>query len=273
MTRSKQGAHLAASAESVSLASRALAAGADESHVPVYSLGRDPDSTEPGIVPLVPRILHDREVGRATRFLARGAPVVAGNLGVFASARDAGARIQAHWGLNALNQWSVAALSQLGAELVWLSPELSGSQIATIAESSSVPLGIAVYGRQEVMVTEHCILMAEGECDVRCATCERRAQPRFLKDRKGYRFPVMTDVTGRSHLYNAVPLDLVSAIPEQLSNGIRAFRLDFTIESPDEIDRITGQVRRTLDAALAGSDVAEPLVQPATTGHYFRGVR
>ncbi len=263
---------LAATVEDVDRAGVALKAGADEAHVPVYSLST-PEALPAGVVPLMPRVLHDREVVRASRFLRNAARVVAGNLGMLSAARGAGAIAEAHWGLNAVNPWTIDALAQLGAGLVWLSPELSGTQIATLAADPSVALGVAIYGRQEVMVTEHCILMAEGECDERCATCSRRAGTRFLKDRKGYRFPVLTDITGRSHLYNAVPLDLVAVVPQLVEAGVHALRLDFTTESPDEVARITERTRRVIREARPGGSLAEPLVQPATTGHYFRGVR
>jgi len=263
---------LAAAFEDPARAPLAMRAGADEAHVPVYALGHH-GSVEPGFTPVLPRILHDRETARATRFLEEGGRVVVANLGMARTARDAGARVEAHWALNTMNPWTAAALADIGADLIWLSPELSGRQIATIADGTQVTLGVAVYGRQEVMVTEHCILMSEGECHQQCATCPRRAEVRFLKDKKGYRFPVVTDPTGRSHLYNAVPLDLVGSIPELLEAGVRAFRLDFTIESGDEVERVTEQVRRVLDTAQTGDVSAEPVVQPATTGHYFRGVR
>ncbi len=263
---------LVASTEGVRSAGHALSAGADEAHVPAYALqavGSLPD----GVVPLVPRILHDREVPGTLGHVRPGRRVAVGNLGMFASVQRAGAEAEAHWGLNATNPETVGVLAELGARLVWLSPELSASQTAAIAASTRVPLGVAVYGRQEVMVTEHCILMSEDECDRRCDACGRRAQPRFLRDRKGYRFPVFTDPTGRSHLYNAVPLDLVSVIPELLEAGVRGFRLDFTTESADEIARVTAQVRRVIDGSLRGAKAADPIVQPSTTGHYFRGVR
>ena len=70
----------------------------------------------------------------------------------------------------------------------------------------------------------------------------------------------------------AVPLDLVSALSDLLDAGVRAFRLDFTIETAEEIRRITSRVRTAISEA-SSAPITEPLVQPATTGHYFRGVR
>jgi putative protease len=275
--RRAEAPRLVASVERLSLARVALDAGADLVHVPVWELTEaalaDQADLSTRIVPLVPRIIHDREVPTAEKRIAHSRRVVIGNLGMLAAAKRARLVVESHWGLNAINQWTVAALADAGVSLVWLSPELSGRQTAVVAGASRVPVGVAVYGRQEVMVTEHCILMSEGECSRNCAECERRATPRFLRDRKGYRFPVTTDPTGRSHLFNAVALDLVMEIPGLLEAGVTSLRLDFAVESAEDVSRITRQVRRTLDSVHAGEARLEPVVQPATTGHYFRGVR
>jgi U32 family peptidase len=113
----------------------------------------------------------------------------------------AGADVWAHWSLNAVNAGTVEALREAGASGAWLSPEVSGRDAAAIAGESGIPVGIAMLGRQEVMVTEHCVLMSSGPCSQRCGTCTRRERWYALRDRKGYGFPVITDTAGpQSHL-------------------------------------------------------------------------
>ena len=73
----------------------------------------------------------------------------------------------------------------------------SGQLIADIAEDAPVELGLTIIGAQELMVTEHCLLMSQGPCDENCAECPRRKSPHFLRDRKDYEFPVVTDAMGR----------------------------------------------------------------------------
>lgn len=275
--RSTRPLRLVASVERAELVDAVLDAGADAVHVPVWEL-RDvarERSAELGerLVPLIPRVVHDREVPAVEKLLSGARRVVVGNLGMLPGVARSGVVAEAHWGLNTVNQWSAAALAGLGAALVWLSPELSGRQIAAVAGAAELPVGTAIYGRQEVMVTEHCILMSEGECDRNCGSCTRRTSVRYLRDRKGYRFPVMTDPVGRSHLYNAVPLDLVMELPGIVDAGVAAVRLDFTIEGADEAARVVRRVRRAVDSLGSSHASVEPIVQPATTGHYFRGVR
>ncbi len=257
----------------------ALQAGADEVHLPVQARRSWADA-DPRIAPLLPRILHDADFEEALRSLATDGPcAVAANLGAVRAAASQRA-VAAHWSLNAVNPWSVAVLNRLGADEVWLSPELSEQQIASIARQSSVPLGTAIYGRQELMVTEHCVLMSEGECDRNCRGCSRRAQTRWLRDRKGYRFPVLTDVAGRSHIYNAVPLDLVPRLAEVLATGVRMLRLDLHSESPAEASTAVQRVRRAIGLAEAGvaPEPAEAEARRAagdrqtTSGHFYRGV-
>ena len=262
---------LVATAEDMETAHACLDAGADVVHLPTYALCCSDDLAS-GVMPLLPRIAHDREVAAALAYAVPGRRVVVGNLGLVGPASQAGALVEAHWSLNVVNHLAVAQLAEMGASRVWLSPELSGRQIAQIGVIAPVPLGTAVYGRQEVMVAEHCILMAQGECDRRCGTCERRAGVRVLRDRKGYLFPVRTDSTGRSHLYNSVPLDLTSALPELLSSGVAALRIDLSVESPSEAAGLVSHVAAALQAAFAGS--AQPVAKDprSTSGHFFRGL-
>ncbi len=215
---------IVASVTDLATARACLQAGCESVHVPAEVLGDGPIPR--GVVPMLPRICHDGETDRALESATEGSTVVAATLGLMDLARQSGARVEAHWSLNALNAHSVAELSEIGASFVWLSPELSSRQIAEVTAQSPVPVGISVYGRQEVMVTEHCILMSEGECGQRCDSCKRRSGWRFLRDRKGYSFPLRTDSSGRTHIYNSVPLDLTHAFPEVLATGVSALRLD-----------------------------------------------
>ncbi|NTU71369.1 MAG: U32 family peptidase [Coriobacteriia bacterium] len=257
-------------ASSLDVALACLSVGAARAQVPTHELvaGKVPQ----GIVPLAPRILHDREVAAAMRFAEKGRPFVAANLGALHLAAKSGAEVEAHWSLNAMNAYATKQLVELGASLVWLSPELSGRQIAEVCAGAGVPVGIGVWGRQEVMVTEHCVLMAEGDCDRRCGSCTRRRVDRGLRDRKGYTFPVRTDVSGRSHLYNSVPLDLTGAMDEVLAAGVSALRLDVHTENTRTAEAAVREVISACRDALAGRDRQGSARSATTSGHFFRGV-
>lgn len=106
-----------------------------------------------------------------------------------------------------------------------------------------------LIGAQELMVTEHCMLMSQGPCDENCAECPRRKSPHVLKDRKGYEFPVVTDAMGRSHLYNAVELDIASSMPELLAAGISSYMVDATLMNAEETAHAVGRAIRALHVA------------------------
>jgi U32 family peptidase len=249
-----------------------LAAGADRAQVTTLALGAQHPLGE-GVVPLLPRIAHDRETGAMLGWVQPGGRVAVGNLGLLRASATAGAVVEADWSLNALNPQAVAQLGDLGASLVWLSPELSGRQIAEVVASSAIEVGVGVFGRQELMVTEHCILMAEGECTRRCDACVRRSALRVLRDRKGYEFPVQTDAAGRSHIYNSVSLDLRAVIPELVSAGVSALRLDLELDDASDAAAHMRTFRELLERLDMGVAPPERVKDATTTsGHYFRGV-
>jgi U32 family peptidase len=254
-------------------ATACLAAGADR--VLVAATSADPAAALPdGVEPLLPRVAHEAEIEALLARATSAGSVTCGNLGLLAALRDAGVRTAADWGLNVLNPWSAEVLAGLGAAMVWASPELSGRQLATLASSSPVPVGVVVFGRLELMVAEHCVLQAAGECGRRCDRCDRRRGSWVLRDRKGYEFPVTTDATGRAHLYNSVRLDLVRPLDEVVAAGVAAVRLELHTETAEDAARLTSLWRRAADAVIAGAEPPpEALVSPATTGHFFRGVR
>ncbi len=224
---------------------------------------------------LLPLVVHETEIAAALACArASDGAAVTGNLGVLAHLGGQGLPAEADWGLNVVNPWSAAALAELGATGVWASPELSGRQLASLVAGSPVPVGVVAAGRLELMVAEHCVLQAVGECDHRCAGCARRAGAWVLRDRKGYEMPVTTDADGRAHIYNAVPLDLSRALPELLAAGVSAVRLDLQSSGTEDAARVTRAWRIRLDAALKGSSLPEaPVTEPSTSAHFFRGLR
>lgn len=186
---------------------------------------------------------------------------IANELDDFEPGRAIGPRLYAT-NIDAIRTWAA-----LGASFVWLSPELTLHQMKLLADESPLPLGLVVIGRQELMVSDHCFLMAQGPCDGQCGRCERRhGAMSCLEDRKGYRFPVTTDVQGRGHIYNAVPLDVAHAIGDLLRAGVRGFAVDATLMGDGEAEHALNRVRQGLN----GTKVDK--VPDTTTGHLFRAV-
>lgn len=255
------------------IAAACRAAGAHRVIVPQWAMSTVAAAPGEDVVIELDRIVHDTDVHEALDAAVPDRELVVGNLGLVRPATGAGAEVWTHWGMNVLNADAAEALADAGARGVWLSPEISGREAAVVAESG-VPVGLAVLGRQELMVAEHCVLSSLEACARACVTCSRRKRWHALKDRKGYHFPVLVDTRGRSHIFNAVPLDLTRALPEIIEAGVVAVRLDFTLEGSQVAERLTSQVRQALEDAVAGrSRSSETLLEPSTSGQFFRGVR
>ena len=176
-----------------------------------------------------------------------------------------------------VNPWTAEALGGLGAGLVWASPELSGRQLAALAAASPAA------GRRrscsvvsELMVAEHCVISAGDAVRPRCDACARRSRRWRLRDQKGYEFPVTTDASGRSHVYNSVTLDLSRSVRELLdARRRRAAARPRRTRPPDEAAEAVARVARACSTTRSRADrrPRQPLVEPATSGHFYRGVR
>lgn len=267
-------------------------AGADAVYVPVLNYRRGQAVLEGALqdeadqagypkqcVMALPTVDHDPVAGTREealefdpwKYVRAEKPVYADSAASLVRAQAEGALPEVGSHVPLTNAASLEVAQNWGAQRVWLSPELTLGQIAELAETSSVDLGITVIGRQELMVTEHCALMSQGPCTQQCATCERRKQAHYLKDRKDFDFPVVTDVLGRSHIYNGISLDVASALSDLIDIGIDAVMVDTTLMSARETERMVGRVVGARNLALAGKGSVSKS-RGTTTGHLFKGV-
>lgn len=198
-------------------------------------------------------------------------PVMVENLGQLLHATEMGAAPEVGPHIPVTNKLDLQAMADLGAQRVWLSPEFSLVQIEELGDMAPMPLGLTIMGQTELMVTEHCLLMSQGPCNQKCAECARRKSPHYLKDRKGYEMPVITDCTGRSHLYNAVQMDVAHLMPEIIGAGVSTVLVDTTLMNVKETTEKVARAVRARDIAQKdGNKVAK--AEGATSGHLFRGV-
>lgn len=198
-------------------------------------------------------------------------PVMVENLGQLLHATEMGVAPEVGPHIPVTNKLDLQAMADLGAQRVWLSPELSLVQIEELGDMAPMPLGLTIMGQTELMVTEHCLLMSQGPCNQKCAECARRKSPHYLKDRKGYEMPVITDCTGRSHLYNAVQMDVAHLMPEIIGAGVSTVLVDTTLMNVKETTEKVARAVRARDIAQKdGNKVAK--AEGATSGHLFRGV-
>ena len=286
------GVTIAALATNPACARAAKRAGADVLYVPALNRiagesslagvrleSPDPLAYPSQCVTVLPAVEHDPVKGTredrlgldAWDYVRSGEPVVAESLGDLVRAADRGFEVEVGPHIPLTNALSLEVAYSLGARRAWLSPELTLAQIRGIAKASPLELGLTIIGHQELMVTEHCLLMSQGPCAEQCDTCPRRRAPHFLKDRKDYEFPVVTDALGRSHLYNAVMLDVAHEVPELVSAGISLLMVDTTLMTASQAgEAVARAVRARSLAHVSGGSVAK--AEGTTSGHLFRGV-
>lgn len=135
---------------------------------------------------------------------------------------------------------------------------------------------MVVYGRAPMMISAGCVKKTAGICKLertqenlaQSARAKRPAQgdPGFsLQDRYQARFPIRVDCRHCMNIvYNSVPLSLHQYLKEIEDSGAMALRLDFTVESRTETQRV-------LDLFFGRIPVPEDYAY--TTGHYKKGVQ
>ncbi|MDO4443772.1 MAG: DUF3656 domain-containing protein [Slackia sp.] len=199
-------------------------------------------------------------------------PLFVENFGQLVRGIEEGMHVEAGPHIPVTNVFSLQMMADMGVERVWLSPELTLAQIEALGKETPVALGLTISGYQELMTTEHCLLMSQGPCDQRCGECARRKSPHFLEDRKGYQFQVVTDSCGRSHLYNAVQLDAAHLACKLIAAGVSSFMVDTTLMNVEQTTKAVSRAVRARDIAAKGDNTL-PKAEGCTTGHLFRGVR
>ncbi|MBQ9955625.1 MAG: U32 family peptidase [Eggerthellaceae bacterium] len=163
---------------------------------------------------------------------------------------------------NVVNSRSCYELHRLGASRVTLSYEINEGQLRDLLEAyrrdfgCSPALEMVVYGHAPLLVTRYCPLKKMGQCGA-CRT--RRYE---IRDEFGA-FPILPHENCDTTVLNGRRLNLLDEMGR--IEGVEAFRLNFTIESAEEVRRIVALARGKLEGALD-----QPAFNPETdTRGYF----
>jgi putative protease len=211
------------------------------------------------VIPHLKRIRTDREMNDTC---------VVEELGVLAS------KIHHPWiagmYLNTTNIHTAALFARKGAKLVSLSPELSKERVETFVARYAAAFGSkpnleqVVYGRVDLMITKYCpVAKTMGANKTDCHLCEHADYA--LEDRVGAVFPLKNDGACNMRLLNNRPLMLFDYLHDLNRAGITRHRIDFTIESGEEVRRILTLYQQALARALPALDRKQ-----FTTGRFLR---
>ncbi len=152
--------------------------------------------------------------------------------------------------LNVYNASTLRFLTLLNARSVTFSHELTKEEIRHCLEKYELTYHekanseVVVYGRVEVMVSEHCPINAcmldnnkEG-----CTLCRHTTYA--LKDKFNNAYPMSNDAQCRMHLYDYKIHDAIDDIEDYIAMGVNTIRLNFTFENEAEIAAILQKVKR-----------------------------
>ena len=170
------------------------------------------------------------------------------------------------YSMNVVNATSCYELHRLGAKRVTMSYELNKKQIkdmidAYCDENDGYPaLEMIVYGRAPLLFTKYCPLKKIGLC----GKCKNRTYE--IKDEYGT-FPIVSHEDCTTTILNGKILNLLDEMPS--IQGVEAFRLNFTTESPDEVKRVIKNAQGKLSGKIETSLFDQ---ETDTRGHFNKEI-
>jgi putative protease len=279
---------------SIEAARQAVAAGADRVYLTLEGLGTHkrpcPDEIREleqqgsrqgcEIVPALSRILKPGDQFDYTRLIEESgcSQVMAGDLGGINWCRSSGLEFWADYSLNILNPITLKQLKVWGAKGGCASPELKLSQLRQFPDLSAVEL--LVYGEILLMVSQTCVLYEVLEKKTECSHWCLRDQY-YLKDDKGYTFPVLSDADCRFYIFNSRTLSMIDDLSKLAALAPGAFRLEMRRASAGQVSQVVSIFKKALENIAAdqkesNEELRAQLEQcspsPFTKCHYYRGV-
>ncbi|MCM1256604.1 MAG: U32 family peptidase [Roseburia sp.] len=124
----------------------------------------------------------------------------------------------------------------------------------------------------EMIVYGYLPMMTSAQCIAKTVIgCEKKQLLFYLKDRRGVYFPVKNHC-GECYntIYNSKPLQLYSVAGELVKMGITKFRLNFTVEKPEEAEQMLKLWCKGIHSDFPADDILKEM--DFTYGHYKRGV-
>jgi putative protease len=186
-----------------------------------------------------------------------------GNIGVlhYIKANFPNKPIIIDYPLNVFNRLSMDFFMGF-SERVALSPELTLKEIGELAPYD--PVECIIHGFFPLMVSEHDLVGG--------LFSDKRPEEIFLKDEKGYEFPVKSDKHNRTYIMNSRELYMLDYVPDVVKAGVSCLRIEARTYDPKMTGKITKDYREAIDDAVSGKKSEKSCTGAYTNGHYFRGV-
>ena len=134
-----------------------------------------------------------------------------------------------------------------------VSVELSKHEMKDLLSRYKGRLEIMMFGRTELMLTR-----------------DPHLKSGYIKDEKGYSFPVYRDRNGYAHILNSSDLMLLNYVDDLERAGVDSFGIDLR-KRPAELAEKVAKAFREKDQSLV-PEIKEMCGGILNTGHYLRGV-
>ncbi|MDD4548975.1 MAG: DUF3656 domain-containing protein [Syntrophomonadaceae bacterium] len=232
------------------------------------------------IVPALPRIQKDAEIHDWDKLLNINIDsIMAGNHGALKWCLNRGLKTRADYSLNVFNPVTLDYLLEIGVKSICLSPELNFTQLKKFHNMDKAE--VVIHGELVIMVSQFCMLSGMlGDPRKKCpGHCIKDRY--FIKDEKGYEFPVETDSYCRFYLFNSRTLCMLSYLQQLLSLKAGSLRIEARRSNEQEITQVIKIYRQVLEQLKNGQkpdldcskkELARVSSSAFTKGHFYRGV-
>ncbi len=135
-----------------------------------------------------------------------------------------------------------------------LSRELSLKEIAACAKATPKPIEVFCHGALCVAYSGQCLTSESlGQRSANRGECAQACRMPYKLEVDGR----MRDLGERRYIFSPQDLCALERVPEMLEAGVRSFKIEGRLKSPEYVAATTRAYRRALDAALSGKPVAQ----------------
>jgi U32 family peptidase len=217
-----------------------------------------------------PRVAKPGEERILEFLLGLGCPIVVRSSGILHALRERQhAELIGDFSLNAANSLTAAMYLELGLSRITPTHDLNGAQVGELARRvDPEKIEVVAYQHLPVFHTEHCVFCRFLSTGTSYRDCGRPCEKHRLelKDSSGRAHPVIADVGCRNTVFGAEAQEASSHIEDWRGAGIRHFRLEFTHESPEQLQAVVEAFDLTLTGKMTVQKLASELRKVAPQG-------
>lgn len=212
------------------------------------ALMKDLGPTERELIVTTHRVIRNYQASQGAQMIS--------NLGDLYCLSSTDHKVYSNFNFNITNSNAISFLIEQGVQQVTLSYEMNCEHLRQLRYPNKNKLELIVYGRQEAMITKHCVYKAN---------CRRQCQSENeLVDALNEVFPIYMDDDCHMHILNSKILILNDELDEIIKQGYQHFRLQFTVEDAAMTERVISAYCAKL---FAGHNTALSTIQDEMKKH------